>query len=70
MLNEMESDSPDQFRMSYRKELELNFRDFDSFHHVNNGIYFLWFENARANLTKEVMQVTNILDIPITMAST
>ncbi|WP_307698909.1 acyl-CoA thioesterase [Variovorax boronicumulans] len=65
----METSDINQFNFTYRRNLELNFRDFDSFQHVNNGVYFLWFENARVNLSMEVLQIFKASALPITMAN-
>ena len=40
-------------------DIEVRFRDLDAMGHVNNAVYFTYFEEGRKNFSKTVFQVSN-----------
>lgn len=52
----------------YRTELRLGFSDFDLFNHVNNVVYFRWFESARVGLLLDAFGLSDPSRLSVTLA--
>ena len=54
-------------KQTYRTELTVRFRDLDAMGHVNNAVYFTYFEEARKNFFQDISD-TGKPDFPFIMA--
>ena len=52
----------------YQYQLEVVFRDLDAMGHVNNAVYFTYLETARLRYLKELLELDDLLEIPVIMA--
>lgn len=52
----------------YQYQLEVVFRDLDAMGHVNNAVYFTYLETARLRYLKELLELDDLLGIPVIMA--
>lgn len=48
--------------------IEVVFRDIDAFTHVNNAVYFTYFETARTKFVAHVLGVDRANEIPLILA--
>ncbi|WP_373499690.1 acyl-CoA thioesterase [Desulfococcus sp.] len=65
----MEMDSferPDDAR--FIADIDLRFRDLDAMGHVNNAVYFTYFEEGRKKIFHHIMQSNSIGDFPFIIA--
>ncbi|MHA7130974.1 acyl-CoA thioesterase [Algoriphagus namhaensis] len=53
---EKHQDLPDLQDFDFQCDLQVRFSDIDGYNHVNNGVYFSYFEHARALFLHEVCQ--------------
>jgi len=51
-------------------EIDVRFRDLDGRGHVNNAVYFTYFEQGRFRFYNEVLHKRNLSEIPFILAST
>ena len=49
-------------------DLSVRFRDVDAMGHVNNAVYFTYFEEGRKVFLKEVFDIIDIADYPFILA--
>jgi acyl-CoA thioester hydrolase len=49
-------------------DIEVRFRDLDALGHVNNAVYFTYFEEGRKHFSKKVFGVSDISDFKFIMA--
>ncbi len=49
-------------------DIEVIFRDIDSFTHVNNAVYFTYFETARIKFMAHLLGVEGANEIPLILA--
>ena len=49
-------------------DIEVRFRDLDALGHVNNAVYFTYFEEGRKNFSKTEFQVSHPTDFAFIMA--
>jgi acyl-CoA thioester hydrolase len=62
-------DSPEQPDDSrFIAEIDLRFRDLDAMGHVNNAVYFTYFEEGRKYFFHHIMQSNSIADFPFILA--
>ena len=52
----------------FSTNIEVRFRDLDALGHVNNAVYFIYFEEGRKHFSKKVFGVSNISDFKFIMA--
>ena len=52
----------------FSTNIEVRFRDLDAMGHVNNSVYFTYFEEGRKHFSKKVFGVSNISDFKFIMA--
>ena len=52
----------------FSTNIEVRFRDLDALGHVNNAVYFTYFEEGRKHFSKKVFGVSNISDFKFIMA--
>jgi acyl-CoA thioester hydrolase len=52
----------------FEMDIEIRFRDLDALGHVNNAVYFTYFEEGRKNFSKAVFQVKSPSDFAFIMA--
>jgi len=53
----------------YQYELDVVFRDLDAMGHVNNAMYFTYLETARLRYLKGLLELEDLLQMPVIMAS-
>lgn len=51
-------------------EIDVRFRDLDGRGHVNNAVYFTYFEQGRFRFYNEVLHKRSLSEIPFILAST
>jgi acyl-CoA thioester hydrolase len=56
--------------VAYETETRVSFRDLDVFGHVNNAVYFTWFETARVEYLAQLFDIRDVATLPVTMART
>lgn len=52
----------------FSTNIEVRFRDLDAMGHVNNAVYFTYFEESRKYFSKKVLGVSDISDFKFIMA--
>jgi len=52
----------------FSTNVEVRFRDLDALGHVNNSVYFTYFEEGRKHFSKRVFGVSDISDFKFIMA--
>lgn len=52
----------------FSTSIEVRFRDLDALGHVNNAVYFTYFEEGRKHFSKKVFGVSDISDFKFIMA--
>jgi len=52
----------------FSTNIEVRFRDLDPLGHVNNAVYFTYFEEGRKHFSKKVFGVSDISDFKFIMA--
>lgn len=52
----------------FSTNIEVRFRDLDALGHVNNAVYFTYFEEGRKHFSKKVFGVSDISDFKFIMA--
>lgn len=52
----------------FSTNIEVRFRDLDAIGHVNNAVYFTYFEESRKHFSKKVLGVSDISDFKFIMA--
>jgi acyl-CoA thioester hydrolase len=52
----------------FETDMEVRFRDLDALGHVNNAVYFTYFEEGRKKFSKTVFQVSGPSDFSFIMA--
>jgi len=52
----------------FSTNIEVRFRDLDALGHVNNSVYFTYFEEGRKHFSKRVFGVSDISDFKFIMA--
>ena len=52
----------------FSTDIEVRFRDLDALGHVNNAVYFTYFEEGRKHFSKKVFGVSEISDFKFIMA--
>jgi acyl-CoA thioester hydrolase len=52
----------------FSTNIEVRFRDLDALGHVNNAVYFTYFEEGRKHFSKKVFKVSDISDFKFIMA--
>ena len=52
----------------FSKNIDVRFRDLDALGHVNNAVFFTYFEEGRKHFSKKVFKVSKISDFKFIMA--
>ena len=52
----------------FSTNIEVRFRDLDAIGHVNNAVFFTYFEEGRKHFSKKVFEVSDISDFNFIMA--
>ena len=52
----------------FSTNVEVRFRDLDAMGHVNNAVFFTYFEEGRKHFSKKVFEVSDISDFKFIMA--
>jgi len=52
----------------FSTNIEVRFRDLDAIGHVNNAVYFTYFEEGRKHFSKKMFDVSDISDFKFIMA--
>jgi acyl-CoA thioester hydrolase len=52
----------------FSTNIEVRFRDLDAMGHVNNSVFFTYFEEGRKHFSKKVFKVSDISDFKFIMA--
>lgn len=52
----------------FEKQIEVRFRDIDAMGHVNNAVYFTYFEEGRKAFFHQVLNSSDPLDFPFILA--
>lgn len=52
----------------FSTNIEVRFRDLDALGHVNNAVYFTYFEEGRKHFSKKVFEVSDVSDFKFIMA--
>jgi acyl-CoA thioester hydrolase len=52
----------------FSTNIEVRFRDIDALGHVNNAVFFTYFEEGRKHFSKKVFNVSDISDFKFIMA--
>jgi acyl-CoA thioester hydrolase len=62
-------DSPERLDADrFNVDIDVRFRDLDAMGHVNNSVYFTYFEEGRKYFFHHIMQSRNIRDFPFIIA--
>jgi acyl-CoA thioester hydrolase len=52
----------------FSTDIEVRFRDLDAMGHVNNAVFFTYFEEGRKNFSKKIFKVSDLSDFTFIMA--
>ena len=52
----------------FSTNIEVRFRDLDAIGHVNNAVFFTYFEEGRKHFSKKVFKVSDVSDFKFIMA--
>ncbi|MGW8325925.1 MAG: acyl-CoA thioesterase [Desulfobacterales bacterium] len=52
----------------FSTNIEVRFRDLDAIGHVNNAVFFTYFEEGRKHFSKKVFEVSDVSDFNFIMA--
>lgn len=52
----------------FSTDIEVRFRDLDALGHVNNAVFFTYFEEGRKNFSKHIFQVSDPSDFTFILA--
>ena len=52
----------------FSTDIEVRFRDLDALGHVNNAVFFTYFEEGRKNFSKKIFKVSDPSDFTFIMA--
>ena len=52
----------------FSTEIEVRFRDLDAIGHVNNAVFFTYFEEGRKHFSKNVFEVSDVSEFNFIMA--
>ena len=52
----------------FSTNIEIRFRDLDAMGHVNNAVFFTYFEEGRKHFSKKVFKISEISDFKFIMA--
>jgi acyl-CoA thioester hydrolase len=52
----------------FSTNIEVRFRDLDAMGHVNNAVFFTYFEEGRKHFSKKVFKVSDVSDFKFIMA--
>ncbi|HUV77414.1 MAG TPA: acyl-CoA thioesterase [Desulfobacterales bacterium] len=52
----------------FSTDIEVRFRDLDALGHVNNAVFFTYFEEGRKNFSKKIFKVSDLSDFSFIMA--
>lgn len=57
-----------QSHKMFSTDIEVRFRDLDALGHVNNAVFFTYFEEGRKNFSKKIFKVSDVSDFTFIMA--
>ena len=52
----------------FSTDIEVRFRDLDAIGHVNNAVFFTYFEEGRKHFSKKIFEVSDVSDFNFIMA--